>query len=203
MNELVRTTIDSLRKNGMEADYFENAGEAVKALLEEIGSADSVGIGGSVTVSSLEIPRLLLERGNKVYFHWLENTPEKMDEARTNAARADVYLTSTNALTAKGQLVNTDGTGNRVASMIYGPRKVIVICGVNKLVEDLDGAFLRVKKAAYKNAKRLKLNTPCAINEACSDCSSPQRICSVTTIIEKKPGKTGMKVYIIGEELGF
>jgi hypothetical protein len=203
MQEQVKKTMEALEKNNIKATFFESSSEMVNYLLDSIKKEDQVGVGGSVTVKSLNIPEKLIERGNTVHFHWLESTPEKMDEARKNAARADVYLTSTNALTEEGQLVNTDGVGNRVTSMIYGPKKVFVICGINKITKNLDAALQRIKDNAYKNARRLKLNTPCAVNEKCSDCRSPQRMCSVTTIINRKPSKTELEVIIVGEELGY
>jgi NAD-dependent dihydropyrimidine dehydrogenase PreA subunit len=126
-----------------------------------------------------------------------------MDEAREKASRADVYLSSTNALTEEGKLVNIDGLGNRVASMIYGPKKVYILCGINKITKNLDEALQRIKDNTYKNARRLKLETPCAYTEKCTDCSSPQRMCSVTTIIERRPYKTDFEVIIIGQELGY
>ncbi len=203
MQESVKKTIDALNRNNIKAAFFPDSGSAVKYLLENIDSGAKVGIGGSMTVKSLGIPEKLIERGNKVYFHWLESTPEGMTEARKNAARADVYLSSTNALTEEGQLVNTDGVGNRVASMIYGPKKAYVLCGINKLTKNLDDALQRVKDNAYKNARRLKLKTPCAVNGKCSDCRSPQRMSSVTAIINRKPTLTDLEVILIGEELGF
>lgn len=200
---MISNTLAALKKNNFEAEYYETSKEAVEAILKGIDTNESVGIGGSMTVKTLELDRLLKERGSVVYWHWLESTPEGMDKARENSAHADVYLTSTNALTEDGKLVNTDGTGNRVASMIYGPKRTIIICGINKIVENLDAALERIERNAYKNARRLKLNTPCAITENCTDCSSPQRQCSVTSIIKKKPGKRPIKVVIINEELGY
>lgn len=203
MNESVKKTIESLEKNGMKASYFDDSDSAVNYLIKNIKNEATVGIGGSITVKSLGIPEKLIERGNKVYFHWLESTPEGMDKARENASKADVYLSSTNALTERGQLVNIDGTGNRVSSMIFGPKKVYVLCGVNKITKDLDSALQRIKDNTYKNARRLKLETPCAITEKCSDCRSPQRMCNITTIIERRPSKTDFEVIIIGQELGY
>ena len=203
MNIIVEKTIEALKKNNMEASYYEDSNSAISDLLMEIKVDETVGIGGSVTVKNLEIPEKLLERGNKIFYHWLENTKEGMTEARRNAMKADVYIASTNALTEKGQLVNCDGTGNRVAAMIYGPEKVFIICGINKIVKDLDAALDRIKAYTYLNARRLKLNTPCAITGKCNDCDSAQRMCSVTTIIDKSPRETKIKVLLIGEELGF
>lgn len=203
MQEQIKKTMESLERNNIKSIFFESSKEAVDYILEGIKKDAAVGIGGSMTVMDLKLPEKLKERGNTVYFHWLESTPEKMDEARKNASQADVYLTSTNALTEAGQLVNTDRTGNRVAAMIYGPKKVYVICGINKIAKNLDAALQRIKDNTYKNARRLKLNTPCAANGKCSDCRSPQRICNVTTIIERRPNRTEMEVVIIGEELGY
>lgn len=203
MQESINKTIEALKKNGIKAEFFSDSASAVNYLLKSIDPGAKVGVGGSMTVKTLGLPELLIDRGNKVFFHWLESTPEGMQEARRNASQADVYLTSSNAVTEEGQLVNTDGVGNRVTSMIYGPKKVYVLCGINKITGNLDAALQRVKDNAYKNARRLKLNTPCAINEKCSDCRSPQRMCSVTTIINRKPTLTDLEVVIIGEELGF
>lgn len=203
MNQKIENTLKALKKNGFKARYFEDSKSAAKTLLEEISVTDKVGIGGSMTIKELGLPDALLQRGNTVYFHWLETTPEGMDNARRNASTADVYLTSTNALTEKGQLVNIDGTGNRVSAMVFGPKKVYVVCGINKLVDDVDGAIKRIKDNAYKNARRLNLKTPCAITEKCNDCDSPQRMCNVTTIIEKKTNKIDIEVMIIGESLGY
>lgn len=203
MEDKVKNTIAALEKNKIPVKYFENEEKAVDFLLQEIGSDNSVGIGGSITIFDLNLHQILKDRGNKVYFHWLETKPEDADSARLIASRADVYLTSTNALTEKGQLVNIDGIGNRVTSMIYGPKKVIVVCGTNKIVKNVDEAISRIKDNAYKNSQRLKLNTPCAITGKCNDCDSSQRMCSVTTIIDKKPTKTDLNIILIDKELGY
>lgn len=203
MNDIIKNTMQALKKNNMEVKYFENTEPLVDSLLDEIGRDSVVGIGGSMTIQGIGIAEKLIERGNRVEWHWLEKTAEGKYEARKKQMQSDVYLTSTNALTEAGQLINVDGTGNRVASMIYGPKKVIVICGVNKIVPNLEAAMKRVKKAAALNAERLKLKTPCGVNGECIDCSSPQRICNVTTIIEKRPTETEMTVMIVNENLGY
>ncbi len=203
MEKSIERTIQSLKKNNFLPLYFEEEKLATEYLLSKIKESDTVGIGGSMTITQLNIPELLEERGNKVYFHWLESKAEMVDEARLLANRADVYLSSSNALTEKGQLVNIDGIGNRVCSMIFGPKKAFIVCGINKIVKDLEEAISRIKNNAYKNARRLKLNTPCAITGKCNDCDSPQRMCNVTTIMEKKPNKIDIEVIIINKELGY
>lgn len=203
MEQIIKTTIESLKKNNFDVKYFENSQDAVQEILKEIKREDVVGIGGSMTIKELQLDKLLKDRGNTVHWHWLEATLDDMNKARQSAAHSDVYLTSTNALTQDGKLVNTDGTGNRVAAMFYGPKKTIVVCGINKIAENIDSAIERIEMNAYKNARRLKLNTPCAINESCTDCSSPQRMCNITTIIHKKPMQKEITVILINEELGF
>ncbi len=203
MDSKIELTIKALEKNNMKTMYFEDEKTAIDKILKEIRPEDSIGIGGSMTISQLELPKILMDRGNKVHFHWLESNPEDMEKARQAASRSDVYLTSTNALTQKGQLVNIDGVGNRVSAMMYGPKKVFVVCGINKIVDDVDAAIAYIKSNTYKNARRLNLNTPCAVTTKCNDCNSPQRMCNVTTIIEKKPMKADITVIIINKELGY
>jgi hypothetical protein len=117
---------------------------------------------------------------------------------------ADVYVSSSNAVTEDGKLYNIDGTGNRVGSMTFGPKKVILVCGINKIVKDLDAAVSRVQnRAAPMNARRLALKTPCAETGVCADCASPQRICNVYVVTAKKPVWTDVTVLLVGEPLGF
>lgn len=203
MEQLISNTIQALKKNNFEVEYFEDTKSLTSRLLKVIDKNEVVGIGGSVTIQELDIAKMLIDRGNKVEWHWLEKTPEEKNRARINQMHSDVYLTSTNALTQRGQLVNTDGTGNRVASMIFGPKRVIVVCGVNKIVPNLELAIERVREAAVKNAKRLNLSTPCTVKGECFECNSPQRICNVTTIMEKRPSQTEMTIMIVNENLGY
>ena len=117
---------------------------------------------------------------------------------------ADVFVTSTNAVTEDGELYNVDGTGNRVAALNYGPDKVIVVVGVNKLVSDLDEAILRVQQITSPALTlRLKRNTPCSVTGYCTDCDSPERICNVYSIIKKQRDKNRMHVIIVNENLGY
>ena len=116
----------------------------------------------------------------------------------------DLFFTSTNALTLKGHLVNIDATGNRVGAMVFGPRRVIVVAGANKIATDLEAALARVKTfACPPNARRLGFDTPCAHTGLCTDCNSPQRICRVTTIIERQPRATDLAVCLVNEDLGY
>ncbi|KAB3529085.1 lactate utilization protein [Alkaliphilus serpentinus] len=201
--ERIKKLINNLKGKRIDAEYFESA-EAVKAkIISEITKEDTVGIGGSMTIFDLKLHEELIKAGNEVYWHWLVE-PEKRGQVRQKAATADIYLTSTNALTEAGELVNIDGVGNRVASMFYGPKKVIVICGINKITTDIISAIDRIKeKACPSNARRLNLKVPCAFTDLCNDCTSEERMCNITTIINNKPMTVDLKVYIVGEELGY
>ncbi|KXG74219.1 lactate utilization protein [Thermotalea metallivorans] len=203
--EKIDDLVANLQRNGIEAKYFSTTEEAKKYIVERIGSGKDIGIGGSMTVYDMKLHEALRDSGNNVYWHWLCNTPEERQKAIEKANKADVYLTSTNALTLQGEIVNVDGNGNRVAAMIYGPKKVMVVVGMNKICNDTIEAMDRLRKeASPPNAKRLNRKTPCVSIGECGDCNSPERICNVTTIIHKKPGAIGeMEVVVIGEKLGY
>jgi hypothetical protein len=156
-----------------------------------------------VTLQELGVLGLLSDRGTKVVFHKPEMDPAESLSVRKEAVRAQFFLCSSNAITMQGEIVNTDGIGNRVAGMIFGPDTVIVLAGVNKLVADRDEAMSRVRNvAAPANARRLGLDLPCVEKGRCVDCRSPMNICRITTIISLKPIWTDLKVFLIGEHLG-
>jgi hypothetical protein len=203
MESIFDQTAGAFRKRGFKAECFADRTSALEAILSEISDEESVGIGGSMTVKELGLDDLLIRRGNHVAFHWREDTPEKMGEAKKRARDADVYISSANSLSRNGDIVNIDGQGNRVASMIYGHKKVLILCGRNKIRNNLDSALKFARDNAYKNARRLKLKTPCAVTGVCSDCGSPDRICRVTTIIERLPMGADIRIFLIDEELGF
>jgi len=131
-------------------------------------------------------------------------SPEERIAVMRRQLTCDLFLTGCNAVTLSGCLVNIDATGNRVASMSFGPKKVIVVAGRNKLVDgDVAAAVKRVKeRTSPPNARRLGFNTPCATSGFCSDCNSPDRICRITTIIERKPRLTDLRVLVVNEDLG-
>jgi len=203
MDEKVLKTMDSLNQNKIGAKYFETSSEAVDYLLSVIPDDASVGIGGSMTIKTIGIVDRLKDRGNGVLFHWLSENFEEGNKVRRKAMNADVYMSSTNALTMDGKLVNIDGIGNRVAGMFFGPKRVFIVCGTNKIVENVDKGLERVKSIVHINCERLNNDTPCVKTKKCVNCKSPQRACSITTIIEWKPMLTDIEVVIINENLGF
>jgi len=205
-SEAIGKVIESLKKNELEAVYFPTVAEAKEEVLRRIPSGARVGIGGSITLREMGILEALEKRGDEVYDHWKEGlSKERRQEVGKKQQRSDFFLTSTNALTLDGKLINVDATGNRVASMIFGPERVMVIAGVNKIVKNLNEGLARVKKvAAPRNCQRRKDPTPCARDLVCRNCDTPARLCRVTTIIEKRPwGIKEFAVILVGEELGY
>jgi len=192
----------TMQKKGYRATCCDNREDARKILLSEVKQGETVGIGGSVTVQELDILDALAEKGCVVHWHWLPT--ENAAQTRKLAAGADVYLCSTNAVTEAGELVNIDGTGNRVAAMVFGPGRNIIVISKNKITSGLDAAQKRVKEIACpKNALRLSLSTPCALTGKCNDCDAKDRMCNVTTIISSPPGKRDMHILLVNEDMGY
>ena len=190
----------NLNKRGFVARWFDTKEEAAKDILAAIGEEESVGIGGSMSVDQTGVYDLLVSRGNTVHWHW---KPHEGD-VRRRALTADVYLCSANALTRDGDLVSIDGGGNRTSAMVYGPKRTFVILGTNKLTEDIPSAIERIKNVACpQNARRIGLNTPCAKTDRCHDCAANLRMCRVTTIYSYPLVDREVRVYLVGEELGF
>lgn len=205
-NETIGTkTVEALVKNNFQAAYCQTKQEAVEHVLALIAQDGTVGVGGSWTVKEIGLLDKLAARGNTMFNHSLPNlSAETQIELRRKQLTCDVFLTGTNAVTMDGRLVNTDGIGNRVAAMIFGPKKVVIVVGVNKIVKDVTEAEERIKLyAAPINNKRLHTPNPCTKTGECMDCQGPTRICNVTTIMNKCPRLTEIHVVVIGEDLGF
>jgi len=196
--------VRSLVRNGFSARFLPAREETVSAVLELIPAGARVGFGGSLTLRELNLPAILQERGHELVNHWIAGlSPEDNLRIRREQLSATVFLTSTNAITLQGELVNVDGIGNRVGAMMFGPGKVVVVAGANKIVRDVAAARERIRElAAPVNARRLGVPTPCAELGYCVDCDRPERICRVVTILERRPALTPMEVLIVGEELG-
>lgn len=204
---MVQATLESLEKHGFTALYVTTKEEAVKKILDMIPRDAKVGIGGSVTIREIGLDKALSERGNIIADHWRPGlSKDQAKQTRLSQLTSDVFLSSTNTVTMDGKLLNIDGTGNRVAAMIYGPQKVIIAAGVNKIVRNLEEAMSRVRNTATPmNAKRLKHNSPCAQTGVCVEdqCQIPERLCHIITILERKPNETDTTVVLVGEKLGY
>ena len=201
-------TAKALSKNGFNTISVSSKEEAAAKILELIPEGAVVGFGGSVTVRQLSLPEELEKRGHKLADHWVARaggaSKEEITEVRRRQLNSDVFITSTNALTESGELVNIDGGGQRVAAMIFGPKKVIIVTGTNKIAKDVHAAIDRARNtAAAINAHRLGVKTPCAQTGVCSDCDSKERICSITTILHRAPPMVNATVVLVGEPLGY
>lgn len=182
----VKAVVESLKGNRFNpVEFVEKTDEAAKKVLDMIPSGVKVGMGGSMSLGQLNITEELVKRGS------------------LDRSQYDIFLTSSNAITLDGKLVNIDMRGNRVADMIFGPKNVIVVAGMNKIVPDVHAACDRIKNViAPYHAKTMGVKTPCAIEGKCSDCNSPDRICNITTILEKKPLSTEIAIILVGEDIG-
>ena len=197
--------VEALRQNGFTAVYCKSSQEAHDYIMREAADAQTVGFGGSRTIVDLGVQEKLEEEGREILNHSVPGlTPEEKMAIMRRQLTCDLFLASANAITLAGSLVNIDGNGNRVAALTFGPKKVIVVAGRNKLVDgDTAAAIQRVKNwASPPNARRLNCNTPCAKTGFCSNCSSPERICRITTVIDRKPRVMDFRVVIVNEDLG-
>lgn len=192
---------ENLAKKGFQTQCFSTAAQAADYLCQAI-QGSTVGIGGSRTIDDMGLFERLSEH-NEVAWHWKQGPGETF----ARAAAADVYICSANAVSETGEIVNIDGSGNRLCGTLFGHKKVYIVIGTNKIQPDLEAAIHRARNvAAPLNAKRFGLSTPCAVSEEmrCYDCSSPQRICKGLLILWQKMNGVGeCEVVIVDEALGF
>jgi hypothetical protein len=205
----VEEALRNLRANGFDALPAENRDVAKQIILASISKDAMVGVADSATVRQTGIVEEMEKKGIRVLNPFSKNltTNQAKTTVRDDISRqifsCDLFVSGTNAVTTDGKLVNVDAVGNRVASMVFGPRKVFVIAGKNKVVKDVDEALHRIKNLiAPFHARTKGFATPCARTGRCNDCSAPKRICSVTSIIEKKPWRTEMTIVLVNEDLG-
>lgn len=199
-----KTIIKNLEKRRMKGYYCADSESAVKKVMELIPEGASIGWGGSVTLNETGIMDAIRNGGYKIIDRETAATPEEYKKIYAEICGCDCFLMSTNAITLDGELVNVDGRGNRVSYLCFGPEKVIVVAGMNKVVTDVEAGIKRTRNvAAPPNTVRLGRNTPCAITGECADCLSPDCICAQTVVtrLSMIPGR--INVILVGEELGF
>ncbi len=205
IEERGKKTVGKLGAHEFKAIYVQTKEEAVQEIWKHITPKQRIGVGGSLTIRGLGILERLETEGCTVYDHWKPGlSKETLVSIRRSQMTSDLFLSSVNAITLNGELINIDGVGNRVNSTIFGPGKVILVCGYNKIVEDIQEGIKRIKNVvAPMNARRLNVDVPCAKSGKCVDCNSPDRICRVIVIHERRPSLTDMLIIIVGEELGY
>ncbi|MBR6526733.1 MAG: lactate utilization protein [Lachnospiraceae bacterium] len=194
---------NNLLKKGYNVSVFATKEEAAAYLDSQI-HGKTVGFGGSVTLREMNLFNALSTH-NTVYWH--DEKPEHMTvmETRTAASNAEIYISSVNGISEQGEIINIDNTGNRVAAISYGPSKVYLVMGTNKVAKDYEAALFRARNiAAPLNAKRLNRKTPCAVHaDQCYDCKCPERICRNLSVLWDKPTGSEYEIILIDEELGY
>lgn len=201
----VERTIKNINSGNMEGHYIKNRDQLFEKLEDLMAEGSTVGVGDSMTLFETGVIDFL--RSGK--FNFLDKYKEGLGsvdkrELYIKNFSADTFICSTNAITENGELYNIDGNGSRVAPMIYGPKQVIIVAGINKIVKNLDEAEIRVRQyAAPIDAKRLNKDTPCTKLGYCVDCKSPSRICNDFVVIKGQFIKGRIKILIVGEELGY
>ena len=194
----IEKTIKNLEKRGYKVSFFPSSESAISYLLENIKNTE-VGIGGSVTANTLGLPQLLAKE-NTVYSHQL--VPGNETIAKANAA--EVYITSANAISEDGEILNIDGRGNRLAAQVFGDKRLYIVAGTNKICPDFMSALERARNIASPlNCQRLNRNTPCRADGKCHDCHSADRICNALLVHWAPMLGMDTEVVLIGEELGY
>ncbi|MDW7674648.1 MAG: lactate utilization protein [Bacillota bacterium] len=197
--------VNALKKNHFDAVYFSNKEEAAEHVLGFISPGNTVGIGGSATITELKLIEKAVEKGAEILNHNAPGlSPAEVMDIRRKQLLSDVFLCSSNAITRDGVLVNIDGVGNRVSAITFGPKKVAIVVGTNKICKDVHSALERIRAIASPiNNKRLGTANPCVKTGYCSDCQGETRICNAYSIIKKRPRLTDITVVVVGESLGF
>ncbi|MBQ2476485.1 MAG: lactate utilization protein [Desulfovibrio sp.] len=202
---LAATVIKGLEKRQMEGYYCPDSSSAVAKALELMPQGSSIAWGGSMTLAQVGLMEAIRAGGYEIIDRDLAKTPEEKRQMYARIVGADFFLMSTNAITQRGELINIDGAGNRVASTLYGHKKVWFVVGRNKLAPTYDEALWRARNVASpKNAQRLGCKTPCAAKaDRCYDCKSPERICRGLVVLWEKMNGSDMEVVLVDEDLGY
>lgn len=203
--EKILRTIASLEKNNMNGYIVNNKEELINKIISLTNEGDKVSCGGSMSLFETGV----IEHLKSSRYNFLDRDKEGLSAEEINKIYrecffADIYFSSSNAITEDGELYNVDGNGNRVAALLFGPKKVIIVAGVNKIVKNLDQAIKRNREiAAPANAKRLNKSTPCAKVGYCMDCRSPEKICREYTLIKSQKDKNRIHVIFLNDNIGY
>ena len=198
------TVIKNLQKRNMEGYYCETVEEAVEKAMSMIKQDDVVAWGGSTTIDQIGIKKLLEEKSIEVIDRDKVSDPKEKAKLMKKALTSDVFLTSANAITMDGELLNIDGNGNRLAAYCYGPDSVIVVAGINKIVTDLDVALKKARlDATVPNAVRTNSKTPCYYTGKCTECTMSDTLCGQILVTRFCKPQNKIKVILVGENLGF
>lgn len=207
-SKLGQKTAENLKKRFFDAYYVQTKEEALKKAVELIPKDHTIAWGGTTSANDIGLIKYITENGYTVINRDAAKTPEEKADLARKSLLADTYIMGTNAISEDGQLVNIDATGNRIAALIYGPKSVIIIAGVKKVMPSLEDAIKRARTIAaptnmQRIAKNSERNTPCTINGTCMNCTSKDSICShiVITRLCKPQGR--IKIILTPDDIGF
>lgn len=204
LSRQAESIIKNLEKRNMEGYYFETSSACVEAILASIPSGSIIGWGGSESLKECGLMDAIHNGSYELLDRSAAKTPDESRQIYARTVLADYFLMSTNAITLGGELVNIDGNGNRVACLIQGPSNVIIVAGMNKVVPGIDSGIGRIRSTACPaNAIRLQRNLPCAATGVCHDCFSPECFCCQVVVTRRSMHPGRIKVYLVGEELGY
>ena len=198
-------TLENLKKKNFEAYIFENHKDAIDYFISKIDKNQSIGYGGSRTLEQINLINYLRENKYNLFDRNKEGlSKEQREELQKKSLTSDIFISSANGISETGEIVNIDLWGNRICPIIYGPKKVFIFAGWNKIEDDLEKTIYRVKNiASVQNAIRFNRNTPCTKSGRCFDCNSPERICGTLSLISFIGEKGRIEVLLIKEDLGF
>ncbi|MCH5250489.1 MAG: lactate utilization protein [Lachnospiraceae bacterium] len=198
------TIIKNLEKRNMEGFYFETADECAKTIISSMPEGSVISWGGSETIKEIGLMDAIHNNRYELIDRAAAKNPDEARQIYARTVLADYYLMSSNAITIDGELINIDGNGNRVACLINGPAHVIIVAGMNKIVTDVESGVARVRNmASPPNAIRLSRKIPCASTGHCNDCLAPECFCNQIVITRRSGHEGRIKVYLVGEELGY
>lgn len=196
--------IKKLEQRGMEGYFYENSSSCADAIVSSIEENSVISWGGSESIKECGLMEKMKQGNYRLIDRTAASSPEESRKLYAEAVLSDYYLMSSNAVTLQGELINIDGNGNRVACLIHGPRNIIMVVGMNKLVSDVSSGIERVRNfAAPPNAKRLDRQTPCNAAGHCGDCLSPDCMCNHIVVTRRSGIKGRIKIYFVAEELGY
>lgn len=202
--ELIKKLKENFALRNIEVSYFETLQDAKAYLLEILPHQHTVGIGHSATLQNMNLTDTLIARGNLVFDKERAKNKDDSKLIKKKAMLADWYITSANAISIDGRIVNVDHSGNRVAAITFGPDHVIIVAGKNKLTTTLEEAIKRVKNVACPlNAKRAGLHPPCTVADKCIDCVSKERVCNTLSIVEGQTDWDRIKLWLVNEDHGY
>lgn len=201
---MAQSIIKNLEKRNMSGYYFATGAECVQAIIDSIPKGSSIGWGGSESIKEIGLMDAIQNGSYELIDRMNAKNPEEAREIYARTVLADYYLMSSNALTINGELINIDGNGNRVSCLIHGPRHVVIVVGMNKIVTDIASGVSRVRNiASPANAIRLNKKLPCASAGHCLDCLSPDCFCNQIVVTRRSGHADRIHVYLVAEDLGY